>query len=137
MKVAKIINEAYLPTVKYSGDAGMDFYTYRKVSCFPHKYVIIKTGIRVEIPKGCVGLLKPKGSNNFLIGSGVIDENYTGEILFKIFNTSDYLMMFPAGTAIGQMIIVRNIEPVVEVVSNSYFKGISTSRGERGGIKGA
>ena len=40
----------------------------------------------VEIPAGYVGLVKPKGRNDHLLGAGVVDAGYQGEILVKVVN---------------------------------------------------
>ena len=127
-----------LPTVKLKGDAGMDFYAVEDWIIKPHRYGIIQTGYGVIIPEGYMGLLKPKGSNQHMLGSGVVDSNYRGQILFKVWNTFDS-GEFPAdmvirrGDAIGQMVILKCLDPdpVEEITPEEA--GV-TNRGATGGI---
>ena len=85
-----------------------------------------------------MGLLKPKGSNQHMLGSGVVDSNYRGQILFKVWNTFDS-GEFPAdmvimrGDAIGQMVILKCLDPdpVEEITPEEA--GV-TNRGATGGI---
>ena len=126
-------NTAVLPTVKHKGDAGMDFYALDDWVITKHRYALVNTGFGVVIPEGYVGLLKPKGANQHLIGSGVIDSNYRGEILIKFWNTFDADLIIRHGDAIGQMIILRCLDPdPIEEVDKSML--VETNRGETGGI---
>lgn len=134
MRVAKLTKEAILPTVKHVGDAGMDFYAYREYRIGPHSFSIIATGITVEIPQGYVMLLKPKSKNNFLLGGGVVDSSYQGEILFKIFNNSERPLSIYAGDPVGQGIFVKNASPTVEETSVDVIHTTKTARGSTGGI---
>lgn len=131
---AKIEPTAYPPTVNHEHDAGMDFYCQWHTTIEPYQQKIVKTGITVEIPIGFVGLLKPKGAQQQLIGSGVVEWTYQGEVMFRIFNATDQEKIIYRGDAIGQMIVVENMEPEpVEVGMESIHMG-GTDRGATGGI---
>ena len=138
MKVFKVKTylldaEPIQPTVKHKGDAGMDFYALLDYVIKPHTHSIVLTGYGVIIPEGYVGLLKPKGGNNHLIGSGVVDSNYRGEILFKVWNTFDQDMVIRRGDAVGQMIILKCLDPdPIEEIDLSEVD--ETNRGATGGI---
>jgi len=138
MKVFRVKNsfidvEPLEPTVNHKGDAGMDFYALLDYVIKPNHWAIILTGYGVIIPEGYVGLLKPKGRNNHLIGSGVVDSNYRGEILFKVWNTFEYDMVIRRGDAIGQMIILKCLDPdPIEEIDLSEVD--ETNRGATGGI---
>ena len=135
IKVYKVNHDAKLPTVKYPRDAGMDFYALKSYIVLPNTYMIINTGVAVRIPRGYVGLLKPKGGSKWLVGSGVIDENYQGEILFKIFNVGRQEIQIKKGDAVGQMIILKNVSPEIEeVYKKEDFYSERTLRGASGGI---
>lgn len=126
--------DAYPPTVKHPGDAGMDFYCRWHTEIEPHGQVTIETGILVEIPPGFVGLLKPKGGQEELIGSGVIEWTYQGEIIFRVVNISDQKITIRRGDPIGQMIIVENLEPEPVEVDLDTINMELTARGATGGI---
>jgi len=127
----KLYSDAIAPTHNHRGDAGLDFYAIDYDGIAPHSYKLIKTGIAVQIPEGYVGLLFPKGKNDHLLGAGVIDTYYEGQILFKVVNYTDKPMTILIGDPVGQMIIVPFVEP--EPVEG-WVKRYS-ERGDSGGIK--
>ena len=133
-KVARLHPAAQLPTRKHPQDAGLDFYTLDAAELAPHSAAILPTGITVEIPAGCVGLLKPKGRHDHLVGAGVVDAGYQGEVLIKIVNPFDRPLRFQAGDAIAQMLLIPILTPPVEEVPAAGIHRQSTSRGATGGI---
>jgi len=134
LRVAKVKADAKLPTRKYSGDAGMDFYCLFDTIIPPHKFKVVRTGITVEIGEGYHGLLKPKGGNSHLVGAGVIENTYQGEILFKIFNPTDEQRVYAKGDAIGQMVLIPAYSPMpVECAVKDIHNNI-TDRESSGGI---
>jgi len=132
IKYSKMYQDAHAPTHNHTGDAGLDFYSLEYALIRSQEHRVVRTGIRVEIPVGHVGLLYPKGKNDHLLGAGVIDTYYEGEILFKVVNYTDKRLVIDVGAAIGQMVIVPFIEP--EPVE-SYIESRNTERGEKAGIK--
>ena len=67
---SKLYSDAKAPTHNNEGDAGLDFYALEHTHIEPHSFKIVRTGIRVEVPEGYVGLLFPKGKNDHLLGAG-------------------------------------------------------------------
>lgn len=133
MKVFKLDECAKLPTVNYFGDAGLDFYALQDYLILEDSFTIVRTGIGVLIPNGYVGILKPKGSSEWLVGAGVVDQNYTGEILFKIHNPHPNSFIIAEGDPIGQMITLKNLAPTsVEEVDKGTIA--DTNRGDSGGM---
>ena len=134
IKIAKLDSNAFLPTRKHPSDAGLDIYSNQTITINPHSIAIVSTGITIEIANGFVGLLKPKGRNNHLLGAGVVDAGYQGEILVKVVNVMETpLEIFP-GDAIGQLLILPIFTPeVIEIQSEAIHKE-NSSRGETGGI---
>jgi len=132
IKVWRMDSSAFLPSVNHEGDAGMDFYSLEDYIVKPQNCMIGRTGITVYIPEGYVGLIWPKSRNNHLIGAGVVDQTYTGEILFKIVNYYDHDLVIRRGDGIGQMILVSNISPEIEEIDN--MGEVKTARGTTGGI---
>ena len=136
IKVAKLREDAILPTRKHTDDAGIDFYSVESVWIQPNNFKIVKTGITVEIPKGYVGLMKPKSRSNFLLGAGVIDAGYQGEIQIKVANVGLGTLTIAYGEAIAQMLIVPVETPAVEEVPLSGIHQEASERGATGGILG-
>ena len=136
IKAAKLREDAILPTRKHTDDAGIDFYSVESVWIQPNNFKIVKTGITVEIPKGYVGLMKPKSRSNFLLGAGVIDAGYQGEIQIKVANVGLGTLAIAYGDAIAQMLIVPVETPAVEEVPLSGIHQEASERGATGGILG-
>ena len=136
IKAAKLREDAILPTRKHPDDAGIDFYSVESVWIQPNNFKIVKTGITVEIPKGYVGLMKPKSRSNFLLGAGVIDAGYQGEIQIKVANVGLGTLTIAYGEAIAQMLIVPVETPAVEEVPLSGIHQEASERGATGGILG-
>ena len=111
LKVKKIVEEAKLPTHGHPGDAGMDFFALEEVVFLPGKQNRVRTGVAVEIPAGCVGLIWDKSSVSFNLGlkimGGVIDAGFRGELTMSLFNTSDKEVVLEKGQKIAQMIIQK------------------------------
>lgn len=134
IRIAKLDRDAVLPDRKHLGDAGLDFYALNPVIVKPHEIKVIRTGITIELPPHYFGLMKPKGGSNFDVLAGVVDPNYQGEILFKIYNPSDDAISFLGGQAVGQMVIIPVIRPDLKLVNKEEIHKTETDRGETGGI---
>lgn len=111
IKIKKLKEGAKIPTHGHPGDAGIDFYATEEVVFFPGKQMRVSTGIAVEIPEGCVGLIWDKSSVSFNLGlkvmGGVIDSSYRGEVIMNLLNTRDKEVVIEKGQKIAQMIIQK------------------------------
>lgn len=136
LKVAKLVEEAVLPTRKHPDDAGIDFYAIKETVIPPHAFDVVQTGITVEIPQGYVGLMMPKSRNNHILGAGVIDAGYQGEIRIKVANLTDEPLEIGYGMAVGQMLLIPIVTPTVEEVSADVIHEVLSDRGATGGILG-
>lgn len=136
IKAARLNEKAILPTRKHPNDAGIDFYAVESTKIQAHDFGIIKTGITLEIPKGFVGLLMPKSRNNHLLGAGVVDAGYQGEIQIKIANIKDKPLEIEYGQAVGQMLIIPIETPEIEETDINKIHAKTSARGATGGILG-
>lgn len=136
LRAAKLVEEAVLPTRKHPDDAGIDFYASEELVIAPHSFGIVKTGITVEIPRGYVGLMMPKSRNDHLLGAGVVDAGYQGEIRIKVANLQDTPLEINYGQAVGQMLLVPVETPAVEEVPLDLIHTEASERGATGGILG-
>ena len=136
IKAARLQDNAILPTRKHPDDAGIDFYAVEEKVIPPHGTEVVGTGITVEIPQGYVGLMKPQSRNDHLLGAGVIDAGYQGEIRIKIANITDAPLYIAYGQAIGQMLILPVETPAVEECPLDQIHRTRSERGATGGILG-
>lgn len=132
MKVKLLSNEAKVPTKANISDAGFDLYCVENY-IIPHGRIMqVKTGIVVEIPFGCVGIIKDRSSKaiqGLHILGGVIDSGYIGEIIIIMINLSAKYIEINHNDKIAQLIIfpltpIANLQIVDELVE--------TVRGEKG-----
>ncbi len=122
------------PTRKHPQDAGVDVYANESLTVPPFSYRVVHTGITLEIPEGTMLMVWPKGRNNHLMGSGVIDAGYQGEILLKVVNYSWKFLRIHKGEAIGQLVHIPVIcDEVSEVSLQEVHRQVSV-RGGSGGI---
>jgi len=135
MKITKRVTGSIVPPRrKYPSDAGIDLFSFGDYKIEPHSIGIIRTGVSIEIPKNCMGWITNKSSSNFLVGAGVVDEGYQGEILIKVFNVLSEPLIINHGKAVAQLIILPILRPDLEWVLVDDFFSDETQRGERGGI---
>jgi dUTP pyrophosphatase len=118
LRVRRLDPGAQLPTGAYAHDAGLDLYALEPASLEPGERVAVRTGIAVEIPEGCAGLVLPRSGlaerhGVALVNApGLIDAGYRGELRVLLLNT-DRRERFEvaAGDRIAQLVLVR-LEPV-------------------------
>ena len=134
IQAAKLIDNAILPTRKHPDDAGMDFYAAEEIEIAPRSFGTVRTGITLEIPAGFVGLMKPKSRNDHLLGAGVVDAGYQGEIMIKIANIKDEPLHILPGMAIAQMILLPIVTPAIEETDADTIHSVKSERGATGGI---
>ena len=132
--IARLRPEAILPKRKHPQDAGLDLYAVETSLVEPHGFAIVPTGITLEIPAGVVGLIKPKGGSNHLLGAGVVDAGYQGEILVKVSNPTAMPLIFQPGDAVGQILFIPVFTPQVQELPLDQIHAQKSSRGGDGGI---
>lgn len=134
MKVKKLEVEAKAPTRKHVTDAGMDVYALEDVIIPPHTIQVIRTGVTAEYPEGTVAFVWPKSRSDFLVGAGVIDNSYQGEIFVKVTNISDQDLKIEKHQGLAQIVIVPVLTPSIEEVDEIHQE--ESNRGDTGGIAG-
>lgn len=125
LRVLRLDERATLPRRAYAGDAGLDLHALEPCTLGPGERAQVRTGIAVEIPRGCAGLVLPRSGLAARHGialvnaPGLIDEGYRGEIRVLLLNTDrDASCELDAGDRIAQLMIVPVSAPeVVEVDS--------------------
>lgn len=136
IRVKKLKENAIIPTYGTSGAAGADLYAClnESVTIAPGETVFIPTGIAMEVPKDCAGLVHARsglGSKRGLAPAnkvGVIDSDYRGEITVALHNHGKQPQTIANADRIAQILIVPVYTPGFEIVAELS----DTQRGEGG-----
>jgi dUTP pyrophosphatase len=121
LPVAKLKDEATLPTRAHEGDAGLDLYACEPAHIGPGERWSVATGIAVEVPEGYAGLVLPRSGlakehGIALVNApGLIDSGYRGEVRVLLLNTDPAeTFRVGAGDRIAQLLIapIALAEPV-------------------------
>lgn len=121
LPIAKLEDEAVLPTRAHKGDAGLDLYSSEAACLGPGQRSSIGTGVAVEIPEGHAGQVLPRSGlarehGIALVNSpGLIDSGYRGELRVLLLNTDpNESFKIEVGDRIAQLVIapIALAEPV-------------------------
>lgn len=134
----KILREgAKLPTYGSSEAAGADLYACLEapITVAPGGTVFVPTGIAMEVPRGCAGLVYARSGMACKRGLapankvGVIDSDYRGEITVVLHNHGDKPQTIEHGERIAQLLITPVLTLAYEAV-----KELSDSERGAGGF---
>lgn len=112
--------------MKYAmpGDCGIDLYNAQDgpVVVAPHESVEIPAGIRIKVPEGYCGFIRPRSSTFFkrglLVIEGIIDSGYTGPLFMHVYNPAlngrDFPVVVQPWERVGQLVIAA--APQFEIV---------------------
>lgn len=122
IKVKKLRANAVLPTYGSTEAAGADLYACLEadVTIAPGQTVFIPTGLAMELPKGCAGLLYARSGLACKRGLapankvGVIDSDYRGEFIVALHNHGNAEQTISNGERIAQLIITPVLTPAYE-----------------------
>lgn len=131
LKIELISPDATVPTRAHTGDAGLDLYSCDNYTLLPGDISEIRTGIKMRVSDGHVGLIWDKSGlakqGIHAIG-GVIDSGYRGEIIVLIKNLSHDIFNISKKQKIAQILIQKIETPeIIEEKIND-----ETERGENG-----
>lgn len=132
LKIQKIDFEATIPDYANKNDAGLDLYSIEELVVKSGERAVIRTGIKMEIPEGYVGLVWDKSGlavkNGVKTMAGVIDAGYRGEIKVVLTNLGQEDFIVKKNSKIAQMLIQKIEHPEIEEVK----KLSESDRGENG-----
>lgn len=122
IKVKKLRENAVLPTYGSAEAAGADLYACLEadVTIAPGKTAFIPTGLAMELPRGCAGLIYARSGlacKRDLAPAnkvGVIDSDYRGEFIVALHNHGDAEQTVSNGERIAQLIITPVLTPAYE-----------------------
>ena len=116
----KMSVNAVTPTRATEGLIGLDFYSPSDYIIPPHSQLLIPTQIKLRIPLGHYGRLASKSGLAILhqlhVGAGVIDPDYTGEIMVLLINTASRVHSIKKGDPIAQLILEKVSVPILREV---------------------
>jgi dUTP pyrophosphatase len=129
LPVAKLQENAVLPTRAHEGDAGLDLYACEAAHIGPGERWSVGTGVGVEIPEGHAGLVLPRSgiARDHGIGlvnsPGLIDAGYRGELRVLLINNDPAeIFRVAPGDRIAQLVVTPIVlaEPAeVEALADS------------------
>ena len=125
LRFTRLSAAALPPARAHDDDAGYDLHAAEAVTLAPGERAAVGTGIAVESPAGCAGLVVPRSGLaarhgiSVVNAPGLIDAGYRGEVRVLLLNT-DRATSFEVepGDRIAQLVLVRHEAPeLVEVES--------------------
>lgn len=134
MEVLIVAQEGFEPVYAKPGDAGCDLRSTEDLVLAAGERALVKTGVKIAMPDGYVGLVHPrsglaaKHGVTVLNTPGTVDAGYRGEIMVTLYNSSKEDFPITRGDRIAQLVF-QQVERArfvsVEVLPES-------SRGETG-----
>lgn len=124
IRVKKLHPKAILPTYGSDSAVGADLYACleESVTIAPGEVFWVPTGIALEVPQGCAGLVYARSSLGAKRGLapankvGVIDPDYRGEVKVVLLNHSNQPQTIAPGERVAQFVITPVLTPAYEEV---------------------
>ena len=124
VRVKKLHPNAKLPTYGSAYAAGADLYACldEPVTIGPGETYWVSTGIALEVPAGCAGLVYARSSLGAKRGLapankvGVIDSDYRGEVSVVLHNHGSVEQIVSPGERIAQLVITPVLTPAYQEV---------------------
>jgi dUTP pyrophosphatase len=135
VSVQKLAADAVVPKYAHDGDAGVDLYSGINLNLKPGERALIPTGLKMAIPYGYEGQVRPKSGLALKHGltvlntPGTVDAPYRGEVGVIVINHDPAAAYeIKKGEKIAQMVFNK-----VEYVTFTEVSALdSTTRGEGG-----
>ena len=123
IRVKLLRTGAKLPTYGSAEAAGADLYACleRDVCIAPGETAFVPTGIAMEVPRGCAGLIYARSGMACKRGLapankvGVVDSDYRGEIMVALHNHGKVAQTIANGERIAQFVITPVLMPAYMV----------------------
>jgi len=136
IRVRKLKENAILPTYGSAEAAGADLYACleKEVIINPGETVFIPTGLAMEVPIGCAGLIYARSGLACKRGLapankvGVVDSDYRGEFIVVLHNHGSEPQTISHGERIAQLVITPVLTPAYQEVTELS----DTVRAEKG-----
>ncbi len=129
MEVLIIAEPGFEPVYAKPGDAGCDLRSTQSLILPAGERALVKTGVRIAMPAGYVGLVHPrsglaaKHGITVLNTPGTVDSGYRGELMVTLYNSSNEDFKIESGDRIAQLVFQRyetaRFIPVTELPESS------------------
>ena len=117
---------------KFPFDAGQDLRSLEEFMLNPGESHFFRTGISMQIPPDCVGLIRPRSGlakkYSISILGGVVDSNYRGEIQVGLVNLGKQDCRVGVGDRIAQILVLR-VHPKRSIKVESLSETDRSSKG--------
>lgn len=134
LKISRIRPDAVLPRYAHPDDSGLDLFSVDQLTLAPGASALVKTGIRIQLPRGTEAQVRPRSGMALKHGitvlntPGTVDEGYRGEIGVILINHSPAPFQVTPGMKIAQMVIMPVLRPRIREEDRLS----DTDRGEGG-----
>ncbi|AAK79182.1 dUTP pyrophosphatase [Clostridium acetobutylicum] len=126
----------FLPQYKTEGSVGLDLRAWRYILpkskemhkfsgdfyLNPHKRILIKTGVHIELPPNIEAQLRPRSGLALEHGItailGTIDNDYRGDIGIILLNTSNEPFVIHEGDRLGQLVFAKFRRYKLNIIDN-------------------
>jgi len=146
LAVNHINTEDYTPA--YNGEsAGLDLFNAGdNITILPqmvlpkNKKTLIRTGLKMQVPKGYVALIQERGSitkTPLKVRAGVIDSGYTGEVFVNLINTGSEEYTLDSNIKLPVQVVVVKCDNEFNVVSEEEYLDITLSSQRKSGKVGS
>mgnify|MGYP006275189243 FL=1 len=136
IKVERVNKSIELPKYQHYGeDAGLDLHAAEELTIKSGEYELIKTGLKIAVPKGYAAFVYPrsglalKNGVTVLNADGVIDSGYRGEIAVILINHGREDFKINLNDRIAQLIIQK-----VNIIEWKEVDSLSDSQRGDGGF---
>lgn len=130
----RVENDACIPYYATENSSGMDLLANEEIELPPGEIAAVATGIRIAIPPGYEGQVRPRSGLALKSGlsipnaPGTIDSDYRGEIKVILINHGKEPVRIQKGDRIAQLVICPVVRACWEVLDSLP----ESSRGEGG-----
>ena len=134
LQIERLTASAILPSYAHPGDAGMDLCADETRVLLPGERAAVSTGLRIALPAGTEGQVRPRSGLSIKHGitvinaPGTIDEGYRGEVKVLLVNLGHEPFEITPGMRIAQLVIA----PVLRVAIVEAAVSDCTARGTGG-----
>lgn len=132
LRVKKLHPDAVIPTRTSPHSVGYDLYSMEDITVPSMDRRIVSTGVCATLPPGVYGRIAPRSGMTLKYGiqtgAGVVDPDFTGELVVVLFNFGSEDFEIKKGNRIAQMILERCETPLIEEV----VELVETTRGNNG-----
>ena len=127
MEIVLMNDNAIIPTRASKESAGVDLYSSIDIDIEVSLIKKVNTGICISLPENSYGSIRDKSSKGFLTLGGVIDKDYTGEIIVIMTSLIEPIKI-KKGQKIAQLIVSNIMYPEIKEVK--FLK--DTKRNKKG-----